>query len=64
MASKVHRQAFRHRGFENKETGEVIQIYGNDEAPRDSAGKPLKKLWDHDVEQVSTVTDHIEPKTT
>lgn len=52
-------QSFRHRGFEDVENDKIVMMFGDGTAPVDSQGVELKKLWDHDVNQVITVSDRV-----
>jgi hypothetical protein len=59
-------QSFRHRGFEDHEKLDCngnptrIMIFGDGPAPVDSQGQTLKLLWDNDVNQVITVSKHVD----
>lgn len=57
---KTEVQNFRHRGFKAID-GSINMIFGNDPEPINSDGTAMLKLWDHDMKQVITVSDHVEP---
>lgn len=55
-------QTFRHRGFQPLETdSEIIMMFGDGPEPVNTDGTPMKKLWDHDHVQHTTVMNHLEP---
>lgn len=55
-------QTFRHRGFQPAEAdAEVIMMFGSDPEPMNTDGSVMKKLWDHDHIQHTTVQNHVEP---
>lgn len=55
-------QNFRHRGFQPADAVQpVIMMFGNDPAPKNPDGTDMLKLWDNDVDQVITVTKHVDP---
>lgn len=55
-------QTFRHRGFQPDDlTADIVMMFGNDPEPLNPDGSPMKKLWDHDHEQHTTVQNHVEP---
>lgn len=53
-------QKFRHRGFEPNDGTAIVMIFGNDPEPMNIDGSAMNKVWDHDIEQVITVKDHID----
>lgn len=56
---KTEIQKFRHRGFKPNDDGSIVMVFGEEPSPINVDGSPMSKLWDHDVSQVITVTDHI-----
>lgn len=54
-------QSFRHRGFQPADpTQPRIMMFGSDPAPVNPDGTPMHKLWDNDVSQNITVSEHVE----
>lgn len=59
MPTKSELQNFRHRGFKDA-NGVIVMVFGDEPAPLNADGSLMLKLWDHDVKQVITVSDHLE----
>lgn len=49
---------FRIRGFA-KADGSEVQVFGNEDAPVNDDGSSMPLIFDQDVEQQTTVTDHV-----
>lgn len=53
-------QIFRHRGFQPADpAAEIVMMFGEGQEPLNPDGSPMKKLWDHDHEQHTTVSNHV-----
>jgi hypothetical protein len=56
----VKKSQYRQRVYQMAD-GSIVLVFNDDPVPVDANGVDGKVLCDHDISDVSTVTDHVEP---